>query len=324
MTGPVLSEFGYVKSRKGDLGIEIEVEGKEPLPLLENDPIWKAKKEDSLRFHGMEYITNKPISILDKTKAIYDICKVLNKHKLVTDSPRTSIHVHKNVTKKTPKQIVTGIVAFWAVENILARMCGEDRESNLFCMRLKDAEAVLPFVIESLDAYPPLQLNDKVRYAGLNTSAINKFGSLEVRLKGGTTDHEEIDEWTTIIHDLFENAWNKYKDPADFFDSVIQEGCLATLEKLFGSSFTRKITKKVFDYVTLMEENLVIISALAYAKDWDIWEEQLTEKFKKRQMPSSLKAMKMDLGEYTLSPGGLSYLTINAQPNTVMYDDIEP
>jgi len=273
-----LSEFGLHRNKRGDIGIEIEVEGEEQLTPIESD-WWASKKEDSLRFYGMEYITTRPLNAGQEVKDAVDyICKIINKKKIVKDTNRTSIHTHHNMTKKDLRHILTGICIFWIVENVLARYCGEDRESNLFCMRLKDAEAVLDETIKALDTNPPLMMfqkgGDTIRYAGLNLAALRTYGSLEVRLKGGTTDPDEIVEWAESMHYLF-TAAERWKDPAEFFDWYLNNSSKKLLEGIFGEKFEAKLRDRVPNYKNLMEENAILVSELAYAKDWDEWSTNL-------------------------------------------------
>jgi len=273
-----LSEFGLHRNKRGDIGIEIEVEGEEPLIPVESD-WWNSKKEDSLRFYGMEYVTTRPLNSGQEVKdAVEYICKIINKKKIVKDTNRTSIHTHHNMTKKDLRHILNGICIFWIVENVLARYCGEDRESNLFCMRLKDAEAVLDEAIKALDTNPPLMMfvkgGDTVRYAGLNLGALRNYGSLEVRLKQGTTDPDEIVEWAESMHQLF-TAAERWKDPAEFFDWYLSNSSKKLLEGIFAEKFYLKLRDRVSNYKNLMEENAILVSELAYAKDWDKWSANL-------------------------------------------------
>ena len=276
-----LYEMGYVKSKTGDVGIEIEVEGLEPLPTMDSE-YWMSKKEDSLRNHGMEYITKGPLKRGERLKeAVTLACKKINVRKTVKNCPRTSIHVHVNVSNYTLTQIVTGVTAFWLVENLLARYCGEDRESNLFCLRLKDAEGVLDLFSKSLDGNAPFsRLNNHVRYAGLNTSALTMHGSLEVRLKGGTTDPEEIIEWANEMHNLFQNASTLFKSPEELFDFYLERGARALIPTLFSGWFAAKLMGVTTFWEELVEENAMLLFDLAYTKKWDTWEKKVEEVYK--------------------------------------------
>jgi len=275
-----LSQFGLHRNKRGDIGIEIEVEGEEQLTPIESD-WWASKKEDSLRFYGMEYVTTRPLNSGQEVRDAVDyICKIINKKKIVKDTNRTSIHTHHNMTKRDIRHVLNGVCVFWIVENVLARYCGEDRESNLFCMRLKDAEAVLDETIKQLDQRPPLMMfgkgGDTVRYAGLNLGALRNYGSLEVRLKQGTTDPEEIIEWAEAMHELF-CLGESWKDPSEFFDWYVYNGSKKLLERIFAEKFATKLRDRVPNYKNLMEENAILVSELAYAKDWDEWVAQLAK-----------------------------------------------
>ena len=270
-----LNRFGRVKARAGVLGIEVEVEGLEVLPNMDTIN-WKSKPEDSLRNYGMEYITAKPMPLGErKTEAVKDLCKMLNSKKTVKDCPRTSVHVHYNVSKHTPSQIVSCCVAFWLVENLLANYCGEDRESNLFCLRLKDAEGLIDLFQASLDSFPPFKsLSDNVRYAGLNTKAINDFGSIETRLHGGTIDERDINTWTDELAKLFQNAV-LLGTPEDVFDHYLKVGPEKFVKSMFSTVFAEKLLK---GGTSLVEENAPLLVDLAYCKNWKEWEASLFKK----------------------------------------------
>ena len=317
-----LSEFGLHRNKRGDIGIEIEVEGKEPLTPVDSD-WWSSKKEDSLRFYGMEYVTTRPLNSGQEVKdAVEYVCKIINSKKIISDTNRTSIHTHHNMTKKDLRHILTGVCIFWIVENVLARYCGEDRESNLFCMRLKDAEAVLDETIKALDTNPPLLMfaknGDTVRYAGLNLGALRTYGSLEVRLKQGTTDPDEIVEWVENMHQLFTAATERWNDPADFFDWYINNGSRKLLEGIFAEKFYIKLKDQVPNYKNLMEENAILVSELAYAKDWDEWSANLEKN--KGNIKASPKYQLDDSPAF--APSSLQYFSIPAgTPVTMTYSN---
>jgi hypothetical protein len=304
-----LSEFGYHRAKRGDIGIEIEVEGEEILPTVDSD-WWTSKKEDSLRHYGMEYVTTRPLKSGQEVKdAVEYVCKIINKKKIVKNTNRTSIHTHHNMTKHDLKDIITGICIFWIVENVLARYCGEDRESNLFCMRLKDAEAVLDEVIKTLgQPVPFMDLGDKVRYAGLNIGALKTYGSLEVRLKQGTTDPEEIVEWAENMHQLFNT--HTWKDPSDFFEWYIQKGSDKLLQGIFAEKFYLKLKDRVPNYKNLMEENAILVSELAYAKDWNEWSANLEKNKGEDKLKSPPKQ---------LQPTDINYWSQQANANPGIY-----
>lgn len=268
------------KPLEGDVGIELEVEGLEPLPT-EVPNGWRYKKEDSLRNHGAEYITNGPVPI-DKVRTRFSqLLNKLHKYKLNHGCPRTSLHVHYNVGDKTPVQVLSRITAFWMMDNILARMCGDSREGNVFCLRLKDAENALDALVRAVDNYPPfMNLNINMKYASLNLWAIPTYGSLEVRLKGDCLDVNEGVEWITELHTFFENA-DKFDHPEAIMDYYLANGADAFLNKMFSNSFRNKIVCNIPDWRSLIQENALLVCDLAYAKSWPQWQENLEVKIAK-------------------------------------------
>lgn len=306
-------EYGWVKSRKGDIGIEIEVEGKEPMPTIDSD-WWKCKTENSLRFYGMEYYTTRPLLVgQELSDAIDFMCKQINSKKLIENTNRTSIHTHHNMTKMTALEILNCICAFWIVENVLANYCGEDREMNLFCLRLKDAEAVIDEVITSLDSNPVFStLGNTVRYAGLNTCALNTFGSLEIRLKQGTTSPTEIHEWAYNMYNLFNVASFQFNNPEQLFEYYVNHTSKQFLELLFGGFFAEKLMTQVPSYKSLMEESATLVVELAYAKDWPQWHQGIITAAKEGKVPKP----KM---KNTISYEDLAYNPPASNTNTISW-----
>ena len=313
-----ISDLRAKKVLTGDVGIELEVEGLEPLPT-EPPSGWKAKKEDSLRHHGMEYISDGPIPMNKVRIKFTQLLTKLHAYKLNHGCSRTSLHAHYNVGSKTPIQVLNRITVYWMVENILARMCGEAREGNVFCLRLKDAEAALDSLVQSLDYHPPFMcLSYNVKYAGLNLWAIPAYGSLEVRLKGDCLNIDEGVEWITELHTMFENA-DKFENPEAIMDYYLENGADSFLYKVFSTYFENKIKATVPMWRDLIQENALLVCDLAYAKSWPQWVENYETKManKKIRKSSNPYAMLDDMPVYAnAAPTPIYWTTVSNSTNT--------
>ena len=270
------------RGRKGDIGIEIEVEASNPLPNI-NTEHWSTKAENSIR-DGVEYVTTGPLSLGDKTRAIkYLVSKLDTKAlKIKEESPRTSVHVHKNILYHTPTEYWTAATAYWLTEELLFDFCGDYRKGNLFCLRLSDAEGVIKYCISDLKKDLPFHSfnnNDCIRYAGQNLAATAKFGSLEYRGMKFTLDPDKLDKWTTEL-DILHTRSKLYKSPAtlldDYFASSKKEDFL---KSLYSSSFVYDLTKTK-DWQEKLERNEGILCELAYYHDWSTWQDKI-EKHRK-------------------------------------------
>lgn len=272
MSNVLVKEILGWKSR-GDLGIELECEGTSPLPVLNTAP-WTSKGDDSLRGHGMEYVTERPISC-DGTKLghIRTLTDVLAAHGgVVQDSPRTSLHVHVNVLDHTPLQLWTAVATYWLVENLLFQYCGsEEREGNLFCLPLNKAEGVLKYVYQDLKGTIPFDqfYEDRVRYGGINLNAITKFGSVEFRGMRGVTDPTIIDTWSTELYNVMHKS-KRFSSPEHMLDTFLAMSAGSFLDLIFSPSFTGTL-KTYKGWEKKLKENAALLCEFCYVHDWDKW-----------------------------------------------------
>lgn len=201
------------RSRKGEIGIEIECEGRD-LPIDIQSKYWAVVADGSLRNGGLEYILRNPIMRKDVSTTLREWRDATTG--VVFDfTSRTSVHVHVNIGNYTIREVMNVFTAFWLLENVLVGLNGKTREGNLFCLRVKDAESLPIDLVESLEKGKPLNVcTDHYRYAALNPAAITKYGSAEFRFIKGTADIERIEFWVGALYQLVTTAKN-FKNPED-------------------------------------------------------------------------------------------------------------
>lgn len=286
--------LGLKNPKRGEVGMELEVEAKVPLPQI-NEKKWRSKADNSLRGHSMEYCTSEPVGLGDKLlERLTYLCDKLREPGLgtIVDNPRTSFHVHNNVTAWTPVQVWTGACAYWLFENVLTKWADsgtKTREGNSFALRLNDAEAVIPTILRDL-RYPEAPFktvdNDKVRYMGLNLTAVRRFGSLEVRPMRGTIDSFALFTWTTEINGLL-NAAKEFKDPAALLDYCYHQGPEVLLTRLVSPQFAQQLMVPFFK--DLIDESLCALTEIAYVHNWNKYAAKVEEARPKipepREMP---------------------------------------
>lgn len=282
-------------AKPGDVGIEIEVEGKKPLPFVAEGP-WRCKADGSLRYNGMEYVTKSPIRVCNnKIKKIELLTNKLEKKEfeVIHNSPRSSVHVHVNVMRHTPTEVWNFVTAYWLLENLLMKYCGEDyREGNLFCLRLKDAEDLLTVAKDSFKRDIPFDLfkelggqGNRIRYSSMNLAALPKFGSVEFRGMRGTIDPIIIDEWSTELFNLSENI-KKFSDPGHLMDVYYGlQNKEDFLKMLFSNNFVNKIKTFSKDWTDLIEDNEDLLCEIAYNHDWDEWGKRADKAIEDRKKP---------------------------------------
>jgi hypothetical protein len=193
-----LSNYMIFKQVKGTFGIEIELEGVH-LPIV-NDPIWSSKAENSLRNGGMEYITN-PIDL----DAIPDVVSSLHKQihfhpavKVRNEAHRTSTHIHVNYQNETIGAVISSVVLFTLVEPVFLRLCGDNRDGNLFCLSSYDTGDLTNFMDHFLQFFVSQGRNpypQRGRYAALNVASLITFGTLEYRCFPQSLDGLETQKW---------------------------------------------------------------------------------------------------------------------------------
>lgn len=191
------------KPRKaGLLGVEVEVETlKGELPRIHDDlAAWNVTHDGSLRGESAEYVFKEPLGPRAAINAVNKLRGVLDPIEL-NWSFRTSVHVHVNVLEMTKQQLDNFLYSYLLLEDVLMSFCGEGREGNRFCLRVRDAEGLVEAVaaIIGTDAYLNLPRQDVNRYASLNVDALMKFGSLEFRGMRGTLDINVINVWINAL-----------------------------------------------------------------------------------------------------------------------------
>ncbi len=270
--------FNKKKTPTGLFGIEMELEYMEPQAWDLIPTLWTLDPhEHSLRHNGYEIKSVSPLSLQDFQPMVRELLGNINARNPIQDSPRTSVHIHLNMSKTKVLQILNCMVAYWLLETPLVRYCGEEREGHHFCLRLKDAEAVIDVLCESLENKIPLRdLGDSVRYAGLNLNALVKFGSLEFRTMRGTTDPEIIIPWAQALHHLC-NVAKTYASPTHVFNRYLD----CTKEAFVREFLPGQLADVVLGtpgYKESMDENASILCSLAFCQDWKVWEKAVTER----------------------------------------------
>lgn len=249
-------------------GVEIEVEG-ENLPTPDQvPPVWRVERDSSLKTaEAWEYVLRAPLMLDGVREALTSLDNVYKKRKsVVHDSVRAGVHVHMNVQDWNIKQVMTFSTAYYILEDILLRWCGENREGNLFCLRTRDAEYVLFKILNALKERNLKHLqSDIIRYSSLNYCSLFKYGTIEFRGMRGTPDLSLIYKWNEVLDELRTSSLN-FSNPRDVLDQLSGDGEDAFLQTLLPNNY------HLFQYAgadKVIRNSARRVQMIAFGVDWD-------------------------------------------------------
>lgn len=260
---------GY--ATEGDLGVEIEVEGHN---LPDAKHYWKRDYDGSLRGECTEYVLRKAMTLPEVKKALISLNKAYKDNKTkVNDSVRAGVHIHVNVQHLTVVQLFNFMTTYIILEDLLVRYCGEYREGNLFCLRIKDADYLL-YTLEKVardKTFHKLN-NDVLRYSSMNVVSLAKYGSLEFRAMRGSRDLKLIGRWAEILLKLRNRAIT-FSNPKEIVELVNEHGSESFLKAFLGDFFD-EICNGI-NPEEYIPNGLLRASGLANSADWDSYESKL-------------------------------------------------
>lgn len=279
------------RNASGDVGIELELEFQNESPTVElsNYDDWTIHPEGSLRGHALELVSSYPFKVDNNLASlIKSVCDVINKPRygVIKDSDRTSCHVHVNMLNATPLQTMTMAVCYWILEEPLFELCGPSRKGNHFCLRLSDAEMIIPTLRKRINdrvIFAKGFQGDSIRYSALNFASLSKFGTLEFRGMRGLTSANEIEEWVRIVFDI-KKISKSFKDPEEVLDFLARHSYLDFMNMFFSPDIVRRMTRSP-NYEKGMKDNLYRLCGLVYNTDWSSWSRDTDESIKKSKIP---------------------------------------
>lgn len=297
-----ISDLYNKANTKGDVGLELEVEGKNlPINFLSN--YWRSEPDGSLRYGGVEYIHTNPIPI-DKVSESLDewIDNLQRKGSVLYDSERTSVHSHMNVQNKTLNEVITGCISYYILENVLMKYAGPSRETNLFCLPLKQSKNQIK-ALDNLSKGLVISTN-QFKYSALNLTAIGKYGSVEQRGMRGYYDCDFLDEWVKNLYNIFEQAPKHFKNPVEAFDYFYGRQFKDYLGLYFTGPFIDKLTS-LKDWELDKNSNMNVLGSFVY--NWD----HSTTRPKNDRI--KVKKKPPETGEINLEPRGNANLDRQAE-----------
>jgi hypothetical protein len=255
----------------GDVGIEIETEAKKPY-IIPDMRFWRVDKDGSLRNFGQEYILRGAVKrgqeLEDALQEFDDVAKEIK----FLESIYTSVHVHLNFLNDKWITLANFITAYALLEPSLVKYSGPTRESNLFCLSIRDAEGCLDAIKTVLAAadvrrYDRMALHpDHVKYSALNMANLYKLGTLEVRSFRGVHDVKCIKKWVDILLSIKDYASAKDLNPVKVIEEF-RADTPAWVRKVLGGSVEE--FPDIRGVVESAKENLWYGAKIAtVCKDW--------------------------------------------------------
>lgn len=255
------------------VGIEVEAENVSHTTVSERlgeavYPIWTAKPDNSLRNNGMEYVSI-PIKGTLVHKAMSLLQYALGSK--VDFSSRCSVHVHLNVRDMTVGQVVALGLIYAAVERLLFRWAGQDREHNIFCVPV-----YMTHDLQGLFAAAMAKFHKPVsfKYSALNfnTTCLNSglplYGTVEFRHLPGTASAEMLVKWINLIFSIKKFAM---KHPLDAVLKMIVDLNTTSayglfLKNVFGPLCDSVISgvKSVDEFQAMMEASITEVKRCAF------------------------------------------------------------
>lgn len=268
----VFEWFHLSRNRRtdGDVGIEIEVEGRR---LPHTEKYWRMEKDGSLRGpENMEYVLAQPMSLKDAKKALKYLSVCYNKDKTeVHDTVRAGVHVHVNVQTLNAIELYNFITLYLILEELLVKFCGDFRQGNLFCLRSSDAGYLIDELKKAARTKEFRRLfSDDLRYSSMNVKALGNYGSLEFRAMRGTRDLDLIYTWAEVLVGLREAA-KEYETPCHIIRSFSEGEADNFLHRCLGEK--AELFTQYEGYRQMIVSGMRRAQDVAYAVDWSIYDE---------------------------------------------------
>lgn len=249
----------------GDVGVEIEVEGKYLPPAPKN---WRAEMDGSLKAEeALEYVMRQPVKIEDLEKSLVDLKEAFVQSGAVfNNSYRAGIHVHVNCQELSLRQLASMISCYIIFDNSIVNTCDKFRRGNHFCLRAEDAQYLVRRLKDAFILNDPAMLNDDIiRYSSMNVSSLYKYGSVEFRALESTDDFSKIYKFAKKHYQIREFA-KKFDTPQNLIQHIHERGFYASCKDIFQDQSAELTSQQSF--IRDCEVGLEFAEDLAFCKNW--------------------------------------------------------
>lgn len=259
----------------GDVGLELEVEANAPLPAKVEG--WRLDKDNSLRgaYQGEYILTGVSKTDLTLKAKIDDLCAKLNdpKRAVVHGSPRTSFHVHRNVTPFTLINLWCGVIAWWVFEDYLIdTYCDKvTRKDNHFALPVSKANDLADTALDAIHSPKPMGVlrDDNLKYGAQNLWSMTQLGSVEYRPMEGHTNAARMWNWVQMISGIYPNCRRHFNDPIHMMKMIDELGYAYVFNLVFPDQIDHKDPAVVAKIAGSCMGSMSFAMMLAFAhSDW--------------------------------------------------------
>ena len=173
-----MANLPYVRCNSGKkypsltMGFEFELELQRqldgPLPPFVQET-FRVDRDNSLRNFGYEFVSSPVTNIEEFLKSnSIDFIETLPR----ISSPRTSTHVHVNVSHFSLSQVFQIAFAYWLLEPVIMSFTKAHRRGNMFCTEFSSSGGIYRYLECFMKGYA-LPNFGTPRYMGLNLVAIS-------------------------------------------------------------------------------------------------------------------------------------------------------
>lgn len=275
-----LRKYKNFKKHDGLYGVEIETEAKREYRIPELH-YWIAKKDNSLRDFGIEYIMKAPLSYDDCKVALKEFGDKTKDFKLIPDSNSTSVHVHMNMLNERWLTVANIYTVYALYENLLIRFSGPTRRSNLFCLPICDAEQTYKDMMNILNnvsrqnyGFLWNDINEETnKYGAINLASLGHIGSIEFRSFRGSPIPAVISPWLLILNSMYNYCRGAGITPATIIEAYRKspDKLITSVFGLGRSAIKDAVKESGGDEAELVKKNVHYAAAVAYSiKDYNL------------------------------------------------------
>lgn len=247
------------------IGVEHELEGVPNPPSVDG---WRTETDGSLRNNGIEYVFDGPAGGAVAEARIAEFAKRIDGVGYIINE-RTSTHVHIDFRDATVRDVARFVAVYCLLEDVLFQMCDKSRIDNPFCVPFRSSQRMLSAMRRMLErgSFDTRSISHELRYGALNLASLQRYGTVEVRMRETVIDPEELIFWCNIFLAIkqFVRSWTDV-DPIN----VVQTMSAAGVDTVMRTILTEDIWSGVCKAVPNAED-MVFTAAQEMQAEFSTW-----------------------------------------------------